>query len=119
MPPQGQNLPADDVIVFCDYSRFRNNFDGVKAAPGVAYDTRTGITTAMSSSFSGCRDQINFDTTAAWTLDNTKAGKVATIQICRWFLQFYTEGQKYRFLVSHSRKYTRLSRALNSLLYLA
>lgn len=66
--PEG-GLPPDDVIVYCDYSRFdeNQNCDGNKQR-GWACDRDTRVTKQMNGDYLGCQNTINTDTTAVYQL---------------------------------------------------
>ena len=53
--PQGE-LPSDDVIVYCDYSRFQEgrNCDG-SLSSSMACDRDTGLAVDMDADYTGCQ----------------------------------------------------------------
>ncbi|KAB8346225.1 hypothetical protein FH972_023270 [Carpinus fangiana] len=88
--PKGQpgQLPVDDVIVYCDYSRFtegKSCGDG-SDTPGYACDTDTNLDVLMDDGYTKCKSSLSRDTTMAWTLNNNDEPAIAQVQICGWFL---------------------------------
>lgn len=116
--PQG-TLPSDDVIVYCDYSRFQEGRQcDNRVNSSTACDRDTGLTVDMDKNYKGCKSHaMNIATVRvkclhsyvargltlhylqAWTLDNNNEGKIAQIQMCSWYLR-YTHVKSRQSVVS-------------------
>jgi hypothetical protein len=118
-PPDNQPLPANDVIVYCDYSRYTLNYDCAgDFSFGSACDKDTQIVTSILSptdivnrdfgelkQFLDCQlssvfvgdivSPPNGDIKAnsyyshAWTLANSEENQIAQIQLCQTALVAY------------------------------
>lgn len=59
MPSDPSKLPVGDVILFCDYTRYKEGVDcSGKPAPGKACDTVLGFAVDMDSLYHGCAASI-------------------------------------------------------------
>jgi hypothetical protein len=64
-PANYRSLNTDGLIVFCDYSRFKEdqNCDGV-AKKGITCDTTIGISWPMNDIYSNCKSTSVFSSTS-------------------------------------------------------
>ncbi|KAJ5595179.1 uncharacterized protein N7459_001387 [Penicillium hispanicum] len=99
-------LPADDFIVFCDYSRFRENQNCKgEEAPGTACDTTVMMNVLMNDIYRGCKSPIGDFTTAAWS--ENQPSKISTIQLCQDALEYFNFVQeKYWTDIAEDAKLT-------------
>ena len=90
----GSQMPnTQDIVIFCNVSRWQTNFNGVNPAPGKAYDSDTGINVPMEDAFMDCLSGTPGGTTQAITFRSDHSSTIITsIQLCPAYLNSVTRG---------------------------
>lgn len=101
LPPEPAEPNFNDVLVFCDFSRYIPNYNGISAAPGIAYDSVAGVRVAMSDDFLLCNTSTSPDKVmAVATRTDPTDNRISGIQICPAYLNSFTSRSSYSIWVS-------------------
>ncbi|KAL1963046.1 hypothetical protein VTN77DRAFT_8794 [Rasamsonia byssochlamydoides] len=92
----GSRPPSDDVVVYCDYSRFieGQTCSGVKD-PTVACDRSIQKNIEMDDAYKSCKSNLSPEGIMAFTAEQLR-NTASQIQMCRWYLQM-SNGYKFKY----------------------